>query len=334
MRRLGLVLIAIFLLIVAYQAFSYQLTTGEDRVSPYKILYEELLEKYNKLKREHEALQEELGGLQERYEALQSQYDELRGEYEELAREYEWLEGNYTQVKYERDYWKKRYEAFRSEFDRIVQEINRRALAGPEACSFLRARIETLDVSYIIGARYFRNFTWVNDVERVYDWIRDQDHVKRIKDAPFPYISEVHGNLTISWVRDEAQFPQETLDRGGGDCEDLAILAAVMLREYFRVPKAGDVYVISIYSPITHEGHAACLIVVPGEGATAIVDPATDFFGVGAWNATIASWFEHCAQKKINIVKPRVTRVVGVDEYREFANNEEFFEWLREKLYD
>jgi len=328
MRRLGLVLIAIFLLIAAYQALSYQLTTGEDRVNPYEILYEELLEKYNMLKQEHEELQEELSSLKSKYNALVEAYNELLENNTRLKKENAELFSKNNELRLKL----KQLECLKAQWDKIVAEINARTLNGPWARDFLRQ-----DVNFsVVGS--FKNFSWVGDVKKVVWWIIT--HVKYTLDAPYPYIT-ILGNYSgyrLYWHFHEAQYAMETVKRGVGDCEDQAILAVALLKHYFRDSGAGDVYIICIWDPKIKEGHAATLVLVFSERKVAIIDPVIRHLNlvgeginifVGSPKEALSSWLKAWRSKLPNA---KLDRIIGVDEYKEFYYNEEFLSWLREKF--
>mgnify|MGYP005659022389 CR=1 FL=1 len=271
--------------------------------------------------------------IRDRFSDLKSRYNELLKAYNEL------LENNTRLKKENAELFSKnnelrlklkQLERLKSQWDRIVTEINARTLNGPWACDFLRQ-----DVNFSV-VDSFKNFSWVGDVKKVVWWIIT--HVKYVRDAPYPYI-EVLGNYSgykLYWHFHEAQYAMETVERGIGDCEDQAILAAALLKHYFRDSGAGDVYVISIFDPVSGKAHAITLIVVPSEDRVAIVDPVLrpgNLVGeginifVGSPEKALKSWAEAFGWPNAVVYK-----AIGVNEYKEFSSNAEFFTWLRKKF--
>jgi len=67
-------------------------------------------------------------------------------------------------------------------------------------------------------------------------------------------------------------LPNETVELGGGDCEDLALLAYSLLKAY---PLPGErVYLVVWWGPSV--GHSAVTVKSP-EGIYYILDPAGDY---------------------------------------------------------
>jgi len=87
----------------------------------------------------------------------------------------------------------------------------------------------------------------------------------------------VVSNQTATTILDHLQAPNETLKRGGGDCEDLAILAYALLKQ--ALGEGEELYIIAWTTG--YLGHAAVLY--GSGGRYIIIDPAMSY----ATNSTI-----------------------------------------------
>ncbi|MFC1987990.1 transglutaminase-like domain-containing protein [Chloroflexota bacterium] len=172
------------------------------------------------------------------------------------------------------------------------------------------------------------NEYWM-DYDRLYRWV--VTNISYSHDSYIPSLPEnISGELT--WQRSYWRLPDETLVDKTGDCEDMAVLLASMLRNY-NEPNY-RVWILIIYSTATESAHAAVAFPVDGERLT-ILDPAGKYYtgypygALGSENAPVAvsNWLSHWKKEM-----PGAEIIEGFSEnsYNEFSGTDEFLSWLQE----
>lgn len=140
---------------------------------------------------------------------------------------------------------------------------------------------------------------------------------------------------SVTWVSEYWRTPSETLSDKTGDCEDMALLLASMMKNYNQNKYA--VWVIELDSSKQgNPGHVAVAFPVVG-GRLSILDPAGQYYtGMYQYNqlssdtAAIAinEWMSHWSQ---DIPGAYVSRIFSQNEEHSFSSNAEFLSWLDQR---
>ncbi len=164
------------------------------------------------------------------------------------------------------------------------------------------------------------------DCERLYQWV--VNNISYSYDSYMPILPEsISGGLI--WQQDYWRMPEETIEDETGDCEDMAVLLASMLRSYnegkYRI------WVLVIRSE--ESGHAAVAFPVQG-GKLAILDPAGNYYtgqygSLQAESISVAvnKWLSHWQRE---MPGAEIVEVFSEDVYEEFSSTAEFVTWAQE----
>jgi hypothetical protein len=163
------------------------------------------------------------------------------------------------------------------------------------------------------------------DYLRLYQWVFD--NIEYSSDTGLPILPATPDG-SLRWLSEFFKTPEETLEDGNGDCEDMANLLASLLLSY--VDQQYAVWVIEIRPP-TGSGHVAVALPVTGDELT-ILDPAGMYFtgySTGYLSSddiatAIHDWLAHWA---IDMPGAEVTAVYSSDFYQEFTGADDFIDW-------
>jgi len=113
-----------------------------------------------------------------------------------------------------------------------------------------------------------------NALTKIFDWVTH--HIKYSYDSPLLVVEEKNGDFTTFWAADYWRKASETIRDGHGDCEDMAILVAAMVKAYaaMKGEKGNPLYepmLILLYGP--RGGHAFTALPA-GRDKIIILDPA------------------------------------------------------------
>lgn len=236
------VLVLVVAVLALFNVYTYSLYTG-------------LSCAYAELEGEYERLRERYGELRSAYAILADNYTRLRGEYADLRQRHETLQSRYEDLE-------KRYGDLREAYGELRDALNLRVVGYADEELFRRfvGQIDPSEVAHVVEELRITRHTPPREVvRRVLEWVLW--NTAYMGDAEMPYVRG--GGLR--WMRNHMSLPRETLERGGGDCEDLAILTYAILRNVYR-----DVWLIMWTSE--REGHMAVLVNVGAYWC--IVDPA------------------------------------------------------------
>ena len=133
----------------------------------------------------------------------------------------------------------------------------------------------------------------------------------------------------LVWRQDYWRMPEETIENETGDCEDMAVLLASMLRSYNEEEYA--IWVLEIRSG--ESGHVAVAFPVQG-GKLAILDPAGNYYtgqygSLDSSSVSIAvnNWLSHWQSE---MPGAEIVGVFSEDIFEEFSSTAEFVTWAQE----
>lgn len=174
---------------------------------------------------------------------------------------------------------------------RLNESLNQVITMSQKYCCLPRLFPEILNKDEIVALKWYivkvgidPNDEWTT-IERVYSWI-----TKNIKYVGDPEII-VPGNKIVCVfinsdqycfyefreLREYIQSPTETIKRGGGDCEDHAILVYAMFYYYFRyIRKANYTFWIALMSFGDGSKHAS-VFVPTRDGGLLVIDTSTGY---------------------------------------------------------
>ncbi|HHC19385.1 MAG TPA: hypothetical protein ENK81_03170 [Euryarchaeota archaeon] len=209
----------------------------------------------------------------------------------------------------------------KSTLRKVEDIINNRTPLGKEKLADLivvDSRIRNISISIYSG-----NFS--RDIVLYTKWVHAV--INYTDDGFYPLI---FGNVTF--IRDFWQKSTETLNLRRGDCEDLAILLAALIKASYT---NASVYVVAMEISGNALGHAALLVVY--ENHAYIADPTVDrIFSLGnelsEIKSSVLKWFS-----EMGGISVRLSFIVGKlwdgkSVYKSFNSNLEFIEWLDELL--
>ena len=168
------------------------------------------------------------------------------------------------------------------------------------------------------------------DCERLYRWV--VDNISYSHDSYTPVLpGNISGELT--WRQSFWRMPEETLEDETGDCEDMAVLLASMLRNY----NEGNyrVWVLTIRSSDPEvPGHVAVAFPVAG-GKLTVLDPAGNYYtghpyrSLRSESASVAvsRWISHWED---DLPGAQIVGAFSETDHQEFSSTAGFLAWLAE----
>lgn len=286
---------------------------------------------YTELQEQYKMLNESYSSLWKDYRSLNQSYTWLEQEYQMLQTEYDVLEAQYNQLSAD-------HEAFTSAYSSLVSLVNRRSRPqGSEWKQFVTPRDPSVvSKMYEITGGWETPGDWSeiwSDIDKMYTWV--VNNIEYSKDQPAPVLPDDPTTSSIVYVNELVQFPNETLERKEGDCEDMAILLASLIRAY--VLEAGydlPAEVVTITNYIS--GHAAAYLPVEG-GKICILDPAgrystRDWLGCLCGKDVreeVYNWLNYWAQA--GLPNAIIYFVFSDSMYKFFGDTEAFIDWMYER---
>ncbi|BEP17758.1 hypothetical protein PYJP_11100 [Pyrofollis japonicus] len=226
--------------------------------------------------------------LLRRYEGLSAQYQQLFSNYKELLEEFKTLQANYTELSKEYRRLKERYEALLENYSANADLLTRLVVRTDLWNGYILDEEdfnEFLDSLLAEDTKLARKLSITHEVSglktsqrvlRVWSWILSSmgyfpDSYTRVTD---PFLYDIHVTHQ-TW-----ELLNETIAKGGGDCEDLALLAYSVLSA--TKTSSEKVYLITILigeDGNKFYGHMAALVVrtLSNGKEYYIVDPAGNY---------------------------------------------------------
>lgn len=169
------------------------------------------------------------------------------------------------------------------------------------------------------GSSSDANEQW-SGYDAMYDWVRT--NIKYSYDSRLPRLPVIPNAGLLYWQNDFWRMPSETLEDETGDCEDMAVLLASMIKDYTQ-----STYTCRVIIWHSQEsGHAAVAIPVTG-GSLAILDPAGNqtigFGGHQSISATAIEWLGKWPSES----GIHVSAIFSDTECEAFASTDEFVAW-------
>ncbi len=159
-----------------------------------------------------------------------------------------------------------------SQYVGLKQEIDvRLGLTQEDKQSFITPNDSSVSAKVLeITGVYSGNVSEIwRDYKRLYSWV--VSNISYSYDSYMPILPEsISGGLI--WHQDYWRMPEETLEDETGDCEDMAVLLASMLRSY----NEGEYAIWALRIRSGDVGHVAVAFPVQG-GRLTILDPAGNY---------------------------------------------------------
>jgi hypothetical protein len=239
-----------------------------------------------------------------RYQALQHLYVNLQKEYNQYVENYEKLKALTDQRLMQGDL-------------KFVITPN-----DPEVISLAR------NITGKVGNITDPSSYW-KDIKALYNWVND--NIQYREDSPYPELPTNPADAQYKGLQQTdqmAQWPNETLKLGMGDCEDFAALLTSLIRAYF----SNQFLVECIWITGANAGHVAVVIPFTGDQIV-ILDPIRDYFSHDTLGNIALNTISSEIYNWMNIWRPSLGNDVHVyrifsdymDKY--FNGTEEYINW-------
>ena len=257
---------AVFILVIS-MLFAGLSVVLKQQVIPVREQYQSLQSRYERLEEEYASLVNQLSS----YHGLEKRYRELNASYATLVEEKAELEAGMASLRKLLERYQRIYAEYLILKGRASAIIGREIRGGEDVQRILRMppTKDVLEVVSELGLR--RDMDSSEKARRVMEWLTL--NTQFLYDD---YIVVVR-NQSVTRLPEHILAPNETLKRGGGDCEDLAILAYALLKQALREDE--ELYLITWTTG--YFGHTAVLY--GSKGRYIILDPAAGY----ATNSTI-----------------------------------------------
>ena len=136
----------------------------------------------------------------------------------------------------------------------------------------------------------------------------------------------------LLWWQEYWRMPEETLEDETGDCEDMAVLLASMLRSY----NEGEyqIWVLGIRSSVPEVKEHMAVAFPVQDGKLTILDPAGNYY-TGQYGSlqsesisiAVNNWLSHWQRE---MPGAEIVEVFSEDVHEEFSSTAEFVIWAQE----
>ena len=261
---------------------------------------------------------EEYNALRERYNLLLADYNLLNESYQNAMLQLEAIRNSLNQLEAERRGLEEQVASLRelcANPDLVCEDLERRYAVLAELDKKYARRVGlTLEglprllnetPPYIIDGGRDPRSPPQEKAKWVFDWIVTNMEYYR-DDVHYKIVGE-----SVEYRDDFYLFPGETLTRGGGDCEDLALLAYSMLRPLLNNEAGERLYLIGLSGPTT--SHVAVLYESPS--GYMIIDPSGSYITDGYAATRIRLANGSSVLVPLITLTPQVKAILGDPEY-------------------
>ena len=243
-----------------------------------RISYDELRSNFSMLQNSYLTLNESYVGLAESYSNLKEVYEHIKAYQEELNKTYYTLlenysaiEGEYSKLQAGLEELNEKYLKYVEAYHRLAFQVNLHIFhpSGNESLFITpddpAVKEKVTEITGGWSDKEDWDEFWI-DVKRMYSWV--VTHIAYREDGFYPFLPE-EPNQNLMQLKEMWQFPNQTLQIGKGDCEDMAVLLASMIYSYVEKEYWVEVIVIT--------NHIAVYIPVKND-RICILDPAGKYY--------------------------------------------------------
>lgn len=282
-----------------------------------QLLHQQLNITHYDLKREHEQLETAYQELNIAYQHLMDGHGDLESDYEALLAIYQTLNATYNS--YEAAYSKL---AFLTWLHVWHPWENETLLITPEDPA-VKNKVEEITGGWSDPTDWTEYWT---EVKMMYDWV--VDNIEYRSDGLYPVLPEDPRDWKDMWHRKEMwQFPNQTLDLGKGDCDDMAILLCSMIYYYGNMEYWVECIVITehcaLYIPVAED--EICILDPSGRYYTGYPSKITSKDISDEVHYWLDDWWGD------DIENPIVEWIFSASIWKEFDDTELFISWLYER---
>lgn len=283
--------------------------------------YTQLEENYQTLTTDYENLTDEHQTLRENFNQLQLSYQQLNITYHDLKREHELDEAACEELN-------NAYYSYRAAYRQLVSVLNLHVVHPSENETTLitpddpavKSKVQEITRGWSDPTDWTEYWT---EVKMMYDWV--VDNIEYRYDSLYPILPE-DPSQPLTRFDEMWQFPNQTLELGKGDCDDMAILLCSMIYSYGNMEYWVECIVIT--------QHMAVYIPV-AEDRICILDPAGHYYtntGYPSYEITskdiskeVHAWLDYWSD---GIENPIIEWIFSVYVWKDFWNTQLFIIWL------
>jgi hypothetical protein len=257
--------------------------------------YSTLSLQYADLQKNYTALSSEYAGLQESYYKLESQYSSLERSYSSLSGEYQSLMSRYTNLSSEYNSLISGYTQLNGTVAYMIHTMNAYSLVKQAVPRVLNSDAVGATAPAVSSAGVSKSDYW-GSIQKIYEYVTSNIKYANDIEMPLWYVSStttLNGQDYICKAeyfeyQNYVQTPELTLNIRQGDCDDQAVLAYAMIKQYMRGVYGTD-YAFYLAYVLFSGGGAHMAVVMPVQGGNiCIVDPAGRYL-TSTWYGKITS---------------------------------------------
>ena len=300
--------------------------------------HRELDTRYSQLISQFQSLNESYRNLEVSFSNLTSTYNVLNEAYSDLSKNYSLLEATFKNInssysELSLNYVKlnETYNSYVSAYEKIRSKVNFFILHPKEEDRDFITPDDSLVASKVeeITGGWSDPSDWDEywkDIKALYDWV--VNNIKYRSDSLYPILPS-DPTSSVTFFGEMSQFPNQTLELGKGDCEDMAILLASMIYKYGNKQYWVECILIT--------NHAAVYIPVDKD-KICILDPAGKYYTNTGWplnritskdtSTEVHDWLSYWDKRDPEGTPHEVQWIFSAYIYKYFGNTIDFINWL------